>query len=77
MARLREAEGDLDGALALLDEAERVYVGDFAPNVQPVAGGARPAADPTRRAGSRAGVGPGTAVDSPQTSRPTCASTST
>jgi ATP/maltotriose-dependent transcriptional regulator MalT len=36
-ARLREAEGDLDGALALLDEAERVYVGDFAPNVQPVA----------------------------------------
>jgi ATP/maltotriose-dependent transcriptional regulator MalT len=37
MARLREAEGDLDGALGLLDEAERVYVGDFAPNVQPVA----------------------------------------
>lgn len=37
MARLRGAEGDLDGALVLLDEAERVYVGDFAPNVQPVA----------------------------------------
>jgi LuxR family maltose regulon positive regulatory protein len=37
MARLRAAEGDLDAALALLDEAERVYVGDFAPNVQPVA----------------------------------------
>ena len=37
MARLRAAEGDLDGALALLDEAERVYVGDFAPNVQPIA----------------------------------------
>jgi ATP/maltotriose-dependent transcriptional regulator MalT len=37
MARLREAEGDLDAALRLLDEAERVYVGDFAPNVQPVA----------------------------------------
>jgi LuxR family maltose regulon positive regulatory protein len=37
MARLREAEGDLDDALALLDEAERVYVGDYAPNVQPVA----------------------------------------
>jgi LuxR family maltose regulon positive regulatory protein len=36
MARLREAEGDLDGALALLDEAERVYAGDYAPNVQPV-----------------------------------------
>ncbi len=25
-ARLKEAQGDLDGALALLDEAERVYV---------------------------------------------------
>jgi LuxR family maltose regulon positive regulatory protein len=37
MARLRAAEGDLDAALALLDEAERVYVGDFAPDVQPVA----------------------------------------
>jgi LuxR family maltose regulon positive regulatory protein len=37
MARLRAAEGDLDDALALLDEAGRVYVGDFAPNVQPVA----------------------------------------
>jgi len=36
MARLREAEGDLDDALALLDEAERVYAGDYAPNVQPV-----------------------------------------
>jgi LuxR family maltose regulon positive regulatory protein len=36
-ARLREAEGDLDAAIALLEEAERVYVGDFAPNVQPVA----------------------------------------
>jgi LuxR family maltose regulon positive regulatory protein len=36
-ARLRAAEGDLDAALALLDEAERVYTGDFAPDVQPVA----------------------------------------
>jgi LuxR family transcriptional regulator, maltose regulon positive regulatory protein len=35
MARLREAEGDLDAALALLGEAERVYNGDYAPNVQP------------------------------------------
>jgi LuxR family maltose regulon positive regulatory protein len=35
-ARLREAEGDLDDALALLNEAERVYAGDYAPNVQPV-----------------------------------------
>ncbi len=37
MARVREAEGDLVDALGLLEEAERVYVGDFAPNVRPVA----------------------------------------
>ena len=36
MARVREAEGDLDGALDLLDEAERLYVSDFFPNVRPV-----------------------------------------
>ncbi len=37
MARLREAEGDAATALGLLDEAERVYVGDFSPDVRPVA----------------------------------------
>jgi LuxR family maltose regulon positive regulatory protein len=37
MARIREAEGDLDDALDLLHEAERVYMGDFSPNVRPVA----------------------------------------
>jgi LuxR family maltose regulon positive regulatory protein len=37
MARIREAEGDLDGALDLLDEAERLYVSDFHPNVRPIA----------------------------------------
>jgi LuxR family maltose regulon positive regulatory protein len=36
MARIREAEGDLDGALDLLREAERLYVSDFFPNVRPV-----------------------------------------
>jgi len=36
MARVREAEGDLDGALELLDEADRLYVGDFSPRVRPV-----------------------------------------
>ena len=36
MARVREAEGDLGGALDLLNEAERLYVGDFFPNVRPV-----------------------------------------
>jgi LuxR family maltose regulon positive regulatory protein len=37
MARIREARGDMDGALDLLDEAERLYVGDFFPNVRPIA----------------------------------------
>jgi LuxR family maltose regulon positive regulatory protein len=36
MARIREAQGDLDGALDLLDQAERLYDGAFAPNVRPV-----------------------------------------
>ena len=36
MARIRQAEGDLGGALDLLDEAERLYVSDFFPNVRPV-----------------------------------------
>ena len=36
MARIRQAEGDMGGALDLLNEAERVYVGDFFPNVRPV-----------------------------------------
>jgi LuxR family maltose regulon positive regulatory protein len=35
-ARLREVEGDLDGALSLLDAADRVYHGDYSPNVRPV-----------------------------------------
>ncbi len=37
LARIRQARGDPDGALELLDEAERRYAGDFAPNVRPVA----------------------------------------
>jgi LuxR family maltose regulon positive regulatory protein len=37
MARIREAQGDLDGALDLLQEAERLYVSDFFPNVRPIA----------------------------------------
>jgi LuxR family transcriptional regulator, maltose regulon positive regulatory protein len=37
MARIREAQGDLAGALELLQEAERLYMGDFFPNVRPVA----------------------------------------
>src|SRR5690606_23098162 len=37
MAHIREIEGDLEGALDLLREAERLYVGDFSPDVRPVA----------------------------------------
>ena len=36
MAQLSEAEGDLDAAADWLEEAERLYVGDFSPNVRPV-----------------------------------------
>jgi LuxR family maltose regulon positive regulatory protein len=36
-ARLKEAQGDLDGALALLDEAERVIIRVPLPDVRPVA----------------------------------------
>jgi ATP/maltotriose-dependent transcriptional regulator MalT len=37
LARIREAQGDLDDALDLLHEAERLYIRDFFPNVRPVA----------------------------------------
>jgi LuxR family maltose regulon positive regulatory protein len=36
MAIVRQARGDLDEALALLDEAEQRYVADFKPDVRPV-----------------------------------------
>jgi LuxR family maltose regulon positive regulatory protein len=37
MARIRVAQGDLDEALDLLDQAERLYDANFSPNVRPVA----------------------------------------
>ena len=37
MARIRQVQGDLEGALDLLHEAERVYMSDFSPNVRPIA----------------------------------------
>jgi LuxR family maltose regulon positive regulatory protein len=37
MARIRKSQGDLDGALNLLDQAERLYNANFSPNVRPVA----------------------------------------
>jgi LuxR family transcriptional regulator, maltose regulon positive regulatory protein len=36
MALIREAQGDLAGALELLDQAEQLYDGNFSPNVRPV-----------------------------------------
>ena len=36
MARVLVAEGDLDAALGLLDEAERLYTPDFSPHVRPI-----------------------------------------
>jgi LuxR family maltose regulon positive regulatory protein len=35
-ARIAEAGGDIEGALALLDEAEHRYAGDYFPDVRPV-----------------------------------------
>lgn len=35
-ARLHAAEGDIDAALALLDDAERVYTTDFSPSIRPI-----------------------------------------
>jgi LuxR family transcriptional regulator, maltose regulon positive regulatory protein len=36
MARIRAAEGDLGAALDLLNEADRLYVSDFSPDVRPI-----------------------------------------
>ena len=36
LAQIREVQGDPDGALDLLDEAEPLYQSDFSPNVRPV-----------------------------------------
>jgi hypothetical protein len=76
MARVREAEGELGGALELLEEAQRVYMGDFSPNVRPI---------PALRARVLAAQGrvgeawPGRASTAcrPRTSCPICVSSST
>lgn len=36
LAELTADQGDLDAALSLLDEAERVYLGDFSPQLRPI-----------------------------------------
>lgn len=37
MARVREADGDVEGAIDLIDDARRRYVGDYFPEVRPLA----------------------------------------
>jgi LuxR family maltose regulon positive regulatory protein len=37
LARILQAQNDLDGAHSLLEEAERLYDGNYSPNVRPVA----------------------------------------
>lgn len=36
LARIKAAQGNLDGAVDSLEEAERLYTGDFSPNVRPI-----------------------------------------
>lgn len=36
-ARILQAQGDIDSALPLLDEAERLYLSEFSPDIHPVA----------------------------------------
>ena len=64
-ARLREAQGDLAGAVALLEEAERVYVGDFSPNVRPGRGAAGAGAAARRAAWPRRSTGPARSTSRP------------
>ena len=76
MARVREAEGDLAAAVELLDEAERLYNGDFSPDVRPIPALGRGCG--WRRATSAA-PSPGSvnAISASMTTSPTCGSSST
>ena len=76
MARIREAEGDLDSALDLLNEAERLYVGDFHPNVRPVPA-MRARVLVAQGALGEALAGLGNEVCPARTNSATCASSST
>ena len=57
MARLSAAEHDWSTALNLLDEARRVYVGDFAPPVHPIHATRARVLTASRRSRRRSGVG--------------------
>ena len=57
MARVREAEGDLDAALELLDEAERVYASDYYPERPADPRDEGTGVDRAGTAGRRAGLG--------------------
>src|SRR5690606_23953975 len=37
LSLIRADQGDLSAAIDLLDQAERLYTGDFSPNVRPIA----------------------------------------
>ena len=60
MARVREAEGDLDGALDLLNEAERLYVSDLFPRCSTHPRVAGPGVGRARALGGGARLGSGT-----------------
>ena len=77
MARIREAEGDVAAAVDLLDEAERVYVGDFFPDVRPVAAVRARSYLLLRRRWVKHSRGHGSAVFLRKTISATCASSST
>ncbi len=56
--RLVDAEGDPQQAIALLDEAERLYRPGFFPDVRPIAGDEGPHLDRPGRPGGGRRVGP-------------------
>ena len=76
MARVREAEGDLDGALDLLEEALRVYTGDFSPNVRPIPA-CGPACWPPRVVWAKPPPGRASRACRLRMTCPTCTSSST
>ena len=76
MADLRAAAGDWGGADALLEEADRLYVGDFSPNVRPVGASRARLVGACRRPRRGATVGDGTRAVAPRRRAATPGSTS-